>query len=75
MSITHSLEAGSFDPVTTKAMGTAFDAACQELHNKGQPNIVRELVAKQIIAAAKTGERDPSRLCDVALQAARITPR
>ena len=75
MSITHSLGAGSFDPVTTKAMGAAFDAACRELHDKGQPSIVRELIAKQIIAATKTGERDPSRLCDVALRAAGFTPR
>jgi hypothetical protein len=56
-------------------MGAAFEAACRELHDKGQPKIVRELIAKQIIAAAKTGEGDPSRLCDVALQAAGITPR
>jgi hypothetical protein len=75
VSSTHPLEVGSFDPLTTKAMGAAFEAACRELHDKGQPRIVRELIAKQIIVAAKTGERDPSRLCDVALQAAGITPR
>jgi hypothetical protein len=73
--ISHFLEAVSFDPATTEAMGTAFDAACRELHDKGQPSIVRELIAKQVIAATKTGERDPARLCDAALRAAGITPR
>jgi len=34
-------------------MGEAFDAACEELHDKGQPIIVYEVIAKRIIDAAK----------------------
>jgi hypothetical protein len=43
-------------------MGEAFDAACKELHDKGQPTIVYEVIAKRIIDAAKNGERDPVQL-------------
>jgi hypothetical protein len=59
----------SFDADATRAMGEAFDAACLELHDKGQPVVVREVLAKRIIAAAKEGERDPAVLCDAALKA------
>jgi hypothetical protein len=60
----------SFDADATRAMGEAFDAACLELHDKGQPVLVREVLAKRIIAAAETGERVPAILRDAALQAA-----
>jgi hypothetical protein len=39
-------------------MGEAFDDACKELHDTGQPPIVYEVIAKRIIDAAKNGERD-----------------
>lgn len=51
-----------FDDHATKAMGEAFDSACQELHDKGQPAIVYEVIAMRIIDAAKKGERDPTQL-------------
>jgi hypothetical protein len=34
-----------FDDHATEVMGAAFDAACQELHDKGQPSIVYEVIA------------------------------
>ena len=43
-------------------MGEAFDAVCKDLHDTGQPALVREIIAKHIIEAAKNGERDPVRL-------------
>jgi hypothetical protein len=58
-----------FDDYATKAMGEAFDAACRELHDKGQPQIVYEVIAKRIIDAAKRGERDIVRLRDAGLAA------
>ena len=58
-----------FDDYATKAMGEAFDAACRELHDKGQPQIVYEVIAKRIIDAAKSGERDVDRLRDAGLAA------
>jgi len=61
--------AGVFDDRTTKVMGEAFDAACKDLHDTGQPRIVYEVVATRIIEAAKSGERDPEKLRDRALTA------
>ena len=51
-----------FDDRVTKMIGDAFDDACKELHDVGQPSVVLELIAKRIIDAAKNGERDPLRL-------------
>jgi len=68
---------GSFQPYTppkaafsdaeARLLGAAFDAACNELHDSGQPEIVHEIIAKRIIAAASRGERDLTRLRDAGL--------
>jgi hypothetical protein len=58
-----------FDEETTRLMGEAFDAARAALRDRGQPEIVYEIVAKRIIEAAKKGERDPIRLRDAGLAA------
>ena len=58
-----------FDEETTRLMGEAFDAARASLHDKGQPEVVYEIIAKRIIEAAKKGERDPTRLRDAGLAA------
>jgi hypothetical protein len=50
-------------------MGEAFDAACKALHDRGQPTVVYEVIARRIIAAARKGERDVWRLRSAALQA------
>jgi hypothetical protein len=60
---------GVFDDATTHIMGEAFDAACRELRDSGQPPLVLEVMAKRIIDAARAGERDMIRLRDVALAA------
>lgn len=57
-----------FDPEATTAMSAAFELACQGLHDRGQPEIVREVIAREIIKLAKTGERDPEQLCSHALR-------
>jgi hypothetical protein len=56
-----------FDDAATKVMGEAFDAACTRLGEIS--DAARESVAGGIIAAAKTGERDPIRLCDAGIAA------
>jgi hypothetical protein len=58
-----------FDDHATEIMGEAFEAACKELHDKGQPSIVYEVIAKRIIEAAKSGERDIARLRNAGLAA------
>ena len=60
---------GVFDDQVTKIMGEAFDRACKELHDKGQPQIDYEVIAKRIIEAVKNGERDPIRLRNAGLAA------
>lgn len=67
MLINPSTEHGVFEPEATAAMGEAFDAACEELHCTSQPEVVRELIAALVIAAASQGELDPIRLRMVAL--------
>jgi len=61
-----------FDDRLTKIMGEAFDGACKELHDSGQPPIVCEVIAKRIVEATKTGERDVMRLRNVGLAAFRL---
>ena len=54
---------------TTRVMGKAFDRACHSLHDIGQPDLVREIIAKRIVEVARDGERDPDELCVRALKA------
>jgi len=58
---------GAFGPEALAAMGEAFEAALKELHDTGRLNVVLEVIAGRIIAAARTGERDPVRLRAAAL--------
>jgi hypothetical protein len=60
-----------FDDADTRVMGEAFDAACEEVRHTGQPPLVREVMAKRIIDAARSGERDVNRLRDAALSGLR----
>ena len=57
-----------FDPETTRLLGIAFETAIQALHNWGVVDPRREAIARAIIGFAKAGERDPERLCDLALE-------
>ena len=57
----------SYDPQTLDVLRCAFDEAWLDVQRMlGQrlldPNCLRALLARRIIAAADTGERDPRRL-------------
>ena len=58
---------GAFEPEAIAAMSEAFEAACEVLHDAGPPEVVREIIAGRIIAAARFGERDPAHLRVAAL--------
>jgi hypothetical protein len=58
-----------FDDNLTKLMGDVFDEVCRDLHDKGQPLIVQEILAKRILDGVRRGERDPERLREAALSA------
>lgn len=50
-------------------MGDAFDQARKLLHDRGQPSVVQEIIAKRIIEIARTGERDADKMCKRVLTA------
>jgi hypothetical protein len=57
----------SFDAEITTLICQAFDKACQELHDRGQPDSVKEIIAKRIVEIAGRGERDPNNMYKAAL--------
>lgn len=59
---------GAFGPEAIVEMSETLDAAFEKLQRTGEPDMVRELVAIRIIAAARLGERDPARLLQAALR-------
>jgi len=67
MQIRSLMQPGAFGPEALAAMGDALEAACKELGDIGQPDVVREIMAGRIIGAARLGERDPARLRAAAL--------
>ncbi|HWE77506.1 MAG TPA: hypothetical protein VG270_03195 [Pseudolabrys sp.] len=62
-------DTSEFGPETVDIMASAYEKARKSLHDKGQPLIVQEVIAARIIAAARSGERDPDKLCRMALSA------
>jgi len=58
-----------FDQTDTKMMGQALDRACEALNWTAKPPVLKEGLASRIIEIAKTGERDPDRLCSQVLRA------
>jgi hypothetical protein len=67
LSVLRLIPIGVFDEATIRTIGKTFDGACKELHDGGQPAVVHEVIIKRIIAAARKGERNVTRLRDAAL--------
>lgn len=65
-------DASTFDVFATRVMDEAFDTACAELQDSNLSELVRETIAGRIIEAARRGERDPKRLCSIAVFAVRV---
>jgi hypothetical protein len=59
----------AFTPEAIDLLSRAYDMAIESLHDVGQPEVVREVIAKRIIEAAKQGHHDPAALCAAALSA------
>ena len=64
MSIHPNLNEEVFDPDQVRAMGTAFDHACQSLQLSDIDDPLTTLIADKILEAAQAGERDAIRLYD-----------
>ena len=74
MPITPFLGGISFDPETKRVMGLAFEMARVALGLNDHSALANEVIAKQIIELAKSGERNPDLLCEVAVKEFRLRP-
>jgi hypothetical protein len=59
----------AFDPEAVDVMVGVYEKACTALGLTGRSDPITELLAKKIIEAAQTGERDPLRILQIALDA------
>jgi hypothetical protein len=62
------LKGTAFNPEVTCIMGEAFDRATRDLHDRGQPAVVQEILAKRIIDLTAWGERNSEVLAREALE-------
>ena len=65
----------AFDAEVTALICQAFDLTCQAFHDAGQPELVKEIIAKRIIEIAGRGERDPQKMREAALNSLGLAPR
>ena len=63
MSVVQLFQEASFGPEITRTMGDAFERATRSLHDTGQPDLIKEVLARRIIDAVRRGVRDPELLC------------
>ena len=68
MSIRSHLNGHRFDPETMRLMGLAYEMTLISLRLVDRGDIANNVVAQKIIELAKSGERDPERLCEGVLQ-------
>ncbi len=64
-------EPATFDPEALSAMGAAYERALKAFPTPAPKN-VREDIATRIIDGARSGERDPDKLCQIALSTLRL---
>jgi hypothetical protein len=63
VSVVQLFQEAAFGPELTRIMGEAFERATRSLHDTGQPDLIKEVMAKRIIDAVRRGIRDPRELC------------
>jgi len=61
------LQGAAFDAQAIAAMTEAFAEALRQLGLRDRNDPVTEIIARRIITCAQQGERDPARLCELAL--------
>lgn len=57
----------SLGPAEMIVASEAYDLACRTLQNIGQLEVDREIIARGILRAVRTGERNASKLCEHAI--------
>jgi hypothetical protein len=58
----------SFDEQSVRAMTAAYEALLIELGLTDRTDPLTEIVASKIITICQMGERDPERICELALK-------
>ena len=56
-----------FDPDDCRVMGSAFETCLQKLVLTDRNDPVAVAIAKKIVELRQRGERDPDRLCELAM--------
>ena len=67
MPITEFLYGSPFDPEGRRVISVAYELSRAALHCGNRDSIADKIVADKIIELAKAGERNPDRLCELAL--------
>ena len=57
----------SFDPEAVTAVNQAYNLACRTLQNIDQLEVDREIIARGILQAGGSDERDANKLCERAI--------
>ena len=57
----------AFNPAEVLILLDAYVRACRSLHDRGQPEIVTDVIAERLIALARAGHWDPQKLSEAAL--------
>jgi hypothetical protein len=65
----------AFDAETTALICQAFDKTCRALHDRGQPDPVKEIIAKRVIEIAGRGERNSDRMSEAVLTSLGVVPK
>lgn len=72
MAIYQLLRTLSLDPEEIEKLTIAYEDALQALQLTNRTDRITTIIAERIIEAAKTGERDPARLCAMAIKDLRV---
>ena len=67
MSINPYLDGHQFDAETKRIMDIAFEMTRAALRVSNQDDLASEILAEEVIALAKAGERNPERICEMTL--------
>jgi hypothetical protein len=62
------LRTAGFSPGDNERLATAYEDVLRALNLANRADPVTKIIARRIIDAAKTGERDPERLCAIAIK-------
>lgn len=62
----------SLNPEEVEKLATAYEGALDALQLSNRTDRIAKIIAERIIEAAKTGERDPTRLCEAAIKDLRV---